>query len=102
MKLEKGMIVAVDGIWYVVVLVRFCSERKKTYLYCICDNANNIYDFSVQDVDSYMTLKEIGKLGYGEPDRDILRNREIPYQVITEVLSGIHDDRFNHWFDKEI
>jgi len=99
MKLEKGMLVSLDGIWYVVVLVRYDSVRGETILYCICDNANNTYSWSVNKIDSYLTLKEIGNLGYGEPERGVLCDREIPYDVITEVLAGRHDNRFDHWFE---
>jgi hypothetical protein len=57
MELEKGMIVELEGIWYVVVLVRYDSVRGKTILYCICDNANNTYSWDVGEIDGYLTLE---------------------------------------------
>jgi hypothetical protein len=97
MKIEKGMIVSADTCWYVVVEQVFIEDTGKTYVNCICDNANNIYAFEPNEIHSYMTLKEVGNLGWDKPDREIhehLKGREIPYRVIVEVLSGKHDDRF--------
>lgn len=100
MKIEKGMIISADTCWYVVVEQLFRKYNGKTYIHCICDNANNIYSFEPSEVHSYMTLKEVGNLGFSRPDREMpehLKNREIPYDVIVEVLSGKHDNRFSHW-----
>lgn len=104
MKLEKGMIVSIDDLcWYVVVEVHYSANDKLTYLSCICDHANNIHRLSASDIDTYMTLEEIGNYawsGYEIETREIpeyLRERDIPFQVITEVLAGRHDARFNHW-----
>ena len=97
MKLTKGMLVEVEGIWYVVVEIRW-NICKEVILCCICDNANNIYSWDIDKIDGYLTLEEIGNLGYGEPERGVLCDREIPYKVITEVLAGRHDGRFDHWF----
>lgn len=96
MKIEKGMIVSVDDVWYVVVMAVYDKEHKTTYLYCICDHANNIHVWPVNNVHSYMSLKEIGNLDWEDVGRVMydLQDREIPYQVITEVLAGRHDDRF--------
>lgn len=92
--LEKGSIVSDDYWWYVVV------EQSGAGFNCICDNANNVYYITTESIHSYMTLKEIGLVGWDRiPDRipDGLRERGIPYEVIVEVLSGVHDDRFGHW-----
>ena len=98
MKLEKGMIVSADNWWYVVVEVVFDTSSKKTLLHCICDNANNTYTWTPESIHSYMSLEEIRNLGYGRPEREFpsyLKERRIPYDVITEVLLGREDDRFN-------
>jgi len=95
MILEKGMIISTDNWWYVVVNVFY--EDGKTYLNCICDNANNVYTWDASAVHTYMTLKEIANKPWDGFDRiisDDLRNRPIPYMVIVEVLAGRHDKRF--------
>jgi hypothetical protein len=97
MRLEKGMLISVDSCWYVVVHVFFKDGR--TYLYCICDHANNIYAWEVEHVHTHLSRNEIANLGYSWPDRDLgnLKDRDIPYDVIAEVLLGREDDRFDHW-----
>lgn len=100
MKLEKGMIVSADTCWYVVVEVVFDAMSKKTLLHCICDNANNTYTWTPESIHSYMSLEEIRNLGYVRPEREFpsyLKERTIPYDVITEVLLGREDNRFDHY-----
>jgi len=90
-RLEKGSIIEVHGMWYVVVKDDFSRD-----MYCICDHANNAFYWDKDDIISYLTLKEIGNLSWEKPERPYLLNREIPYEIIVEVLSGRHDDRFNY------
>lgn len=95
MQFPKGSIVSPDFVWYVVV------KQVGDRLYCICDNANNIYGWEVKDIRNYLTLEEVGRMDWeGHPreiEDDYLARRPIPYSVIVEVLSGRHDNRFNHW-----
>jgi hypothetical protein len=98
-KIDKGMLISSDTCWYVVVEFGVAKDGKLA-MNCICDHANNIYQWNLPEIHSYMTLKEVGALGWRKPEREIhehVRGREIPYDVIVEVLSGKHDDRFEHW-----
>lgn len=77
MKLEKGMIVSPDSCWYIVVEA-IVHPTEKINFHCICDHANNIHSWPLDSIHSYMTLKEIGNLGWGKPEREIdkvLRDR---------------------------
>ena len=91
--ITKGSCVMSCGIWYVVVNVLEDSVD------CICDHANNIHNWTSANIEHVATLKEIGNLGWETPEDLIepISRREIPYDVIVEVLSGRHDDRFDHW-----
>lgn len=103
MKLEKGMLISNGLWWFILVEVWYSSNQKETHLHCICDNANNIYSFKPEEIEHYLSLKEIYDVGYGIK-KDLpehLSNRKIPYNVITEVLSGGEDDRFSHWKGEE-
>lgn len=102
--LEKGMLLGHDAWWY--VLVKAVFENGKTHLYCICDNANNIYSFTPDVVDTFLTPNEVGNANWSWPEDfndeeddkvATYRARSIPYDVVAEVLIGRHDDRFNHW-----
>jgi len=101
MKLEKGMLISIGDWWY--VLVEVMVKYEKVFLHCICDNANNIYSFEPHEIKAFMSLKEIGYYNWEIPERlkqlihSHLIARGIPYDVITEVLTGQHDDRFSHW-----
>lgn len=98
MKLEKGMLVS-NGLWWFVVIEVYCrKDTNKTYIGCVCDNANNIYSFEPQEIEYYLPLKAIARWGYGKPNNipENLRDREIPFDVISEVLAGGEDDRFEH------
>lgn len=99
MDLEKGMIVRPynEAWWYIVVRFKYDVVKKVTYLDCICDNANNRYRWNIENIEEYLTLKEIGNISWGWPEREIRLDKELPFQVITEVLSGRHDDRFSDW-----
>ena len=88
MKLAKGHIYLVHGIWY--VLVETIYQGGKTWFHCICDHANNIHAFEPHEVSEWFDCSRIGYLFPKE-------NRAIPYDVIAEVLIGQHDDRFTHW-----
>lgn len=100
MKLQKGMIISPDNWWYVVINIRW--NKGKLGFDCLCDNANNIYYWEMDTIEHYMTLDEIGQHGYGPPNRDFpddLKERGIPFEVITNVLSGAEDDRCDHWHE---
>lgn len=98
-KLEKGSCIFYQDLWY--VLVEAITDGTQVWLHCICDNANNIYSW-VPDKDMiFLTPKESLQLSNYRwlPDRyddaEHLHQREIPVEVIAEVLSGLHDDRFS-------
>lgn len=91
MVVEKGSLVYTIGWFFVVV-----KETRKGFN-CICDNANNIYyweyDQSVVIPLSFLKQRQDVKL--------LCENlkREIPWDVIQEVLDGEHNGRFNHWHE---
>lgn len=101
--LQKGMLLGVSGWWFVLVEAVYYDGMLR--LHCICDNANNIYSHAPDEVDTFLTLTEVGNVNWGWPDELDLyegkytqyRRREIPYDVVAEVLTGRHDDRFTHW-----
>lgn len=100
MIIQKGMIVSADICWYVVVEAIFNKDTNVLGLHCICDHANNIHYLEAKEIHSYLTLTEIGNFGWSKPTRglpEVLWDRTIPNDVIVEVLSGKHDDRFKHW-----
>lgn len=85
MRLEKGCYFAVDGCYYVLVYPYYSFKTKALKLFCICDNANNIYSWDLDDI---------------RPPA-VLRDRKVPFDVIVEVLRGQHDHRFDHWVRAE-
>lgn len=87
MKLEKGMLITVDGWWYVAISFDYDIGTRVGRVWCVCDNANNIYDWDLGHVTHYMTLHDVS-----EEKRSPI-DREIPHDVIVEVLSGRHDSR---------
>ena len=92
---EKGSVVQHHGWWFVVV------EQHGNILYCICDNANNIYSHQIEECPFILNPYEAMRAhGWGDGEEklmDAIREREIPAEVIAEVLSGCHDKRFSHW-----
>jgi hypothetical protein len=94
MKLEKGSLIFELGVWYVVVV----TDSKNAY--CICDHANNIYSTPLKTVEFTCTAREaMYSHGWGISDhvlQEYIDKRPIPVDVIAEVLSGCHDDRFEH------
>lgn len=93
------MLILVDSCWFVVVNIRVRSV-KEVVLECICDYADNRYIWGLDEIASYLNLKEIRDLNYRWPDRfpsGGYNSREIPYDVITEVLLGKEDDRFEDY-----
>jgi hypothetical protein len=78
MRLIKGTHFPVDGIYY--VLVYAVADDTGVSLFCICDHANNIFSWSMDNVDKKIPV-----------------DHETPYEVICEVLRGEHDHRFDHW-----
>lgn len=102
-ELSKGSIIFVDNWWFVVV------EQDENDLYCICDNANNIYSFKLEEPKFVATAKQAMTMrgwGYAIHDADeefndklieLNSKRSIPAEVIAEVLAGCHDNRFDHW-----
>lgn len=100
MKLERGMLISTDNVWYVVVNVRY--SLGKVWLECICDNANNRYTWEPQDVTCYLSLDEIRNRGYmGWEARDYIHkdvaDREIPDGLILDILLGKQNDRFDDY-----
>jgi len=94
MKVEKGGIALVSGIWYIIVNIHCNKNNKEGSFDCICDHANNIHHWKFDDVEYFASLKEINNYNYGlasDKFNKLVRNRSIPYQVIAEVLSGNWD-----------
>lgn len=106
MNLEKGTCIFFEGCFYVVV------KTDDDGVYCICDNANNQYYWTLKgilgDEDHLIisALKAAQITAYGcaetylnEQELDIYYNkgaceRGLPTDVIHEVLVGQHDDRW--------
>jgi len=104
MRIEKGGVLLTN--WYYVIVSIVYTEGD-IWLNCICDNANNIYSFSLSEIkkEKFVILTGAQALYLAnwssyqdleEKDIELIqsRNRPIPVDVITEVLVGIHDDRF--------
>lgn len=100
--ITKGSIIWVDGIWYVVV------EQKGDDYHCICDHANNIHSYTLDDIDQHYTpYTAMTRHGWGHDYNlsdlensvfeQLVVRRDIPVETIAEVLAGCHDDRFTHW-----
>jgi len=91
-KIQKGSIIYEFGWWFVVV-----NQRGET-IGCICDHANNVHFINVSDIKYKATPKEAMRAhGWNAGDEKLLelsRERDIPVEVIAEVLSGCHDERF--------
>ena len=97
-KLEKGMVAYHCGIFHVVVEVMLTGDGVE--LFCICDHANNIFSFNVSDFADRANSRliertDITALEATGAAADL--GREIPWDVIGEVLLGRHDHRFDHW-----
>lgn len=90
-KIEKGSIIFVSGIWYVVL------DNTEKYISCICDHANNIHGWEIDHVTYIATPYEAMRAkNWDQGEEELLElncEREIPSDVIAEVLSGCHDDR---------
>ena len=114
-RIEKGSIIGWD-FYYVIVSTHI--KDNKLYFYCICDNANNIYSFTLDEIlntkDPHkwlilspkmaMKIHSFGNQYYlNEEDQELYEkiNRPIPAEVIAEVLCGQEDNRFNHWYGNE-
>lgn len=113
-RIEKGSVIGHD--WYYVVVSTHIQDGKM-YLYCLCDNANNIYSFTIDEIltestphkwlvlspRKAMNIHSYGLSGLTEEDEELYRkiNRTIPADVIAEVLCGQEDDRFDHWYCDE-
>lgn len=106
-KIQKGTVIGWD--WFYVV-VEIVITDGKAYCHCICDNANNSYSFSIDEILQttephkhliISPIKAISRQNWDskltdEDEKIFLEiNREIPMDVIAEVLSGKHDDRWN-------
>jgi len=107
-RIEKGSVLGDD--WFFVVVSTHLHDGE-LYVYCLCDNANNIYSFTLTEIirDNWLVLspkKAMHIYSYGlseltEEDENLFLkiDRKIPADVIAEVLSGQEDDRFNHWYE---
>lgn len=97
MKLEKGGLIWIEPTcWYVIVNIHL-REKNRVTLDCICDNANNIYGWDAEEVSYVMTPRQCSDTNWDQwPDNipDRYKERGIPWNVIVEVLSGKHDERF--------
>lgn len=93
------MLITDDFVWYVLVNVVWLNN--KIYLQCICDHANNQHTLDLdENIHSYMSLEEIGNSGWEMPKRILnhehMKDREIPFKVVSEVILGRHDERFEN------
>lgn len=108
-RIEKGSVIGRE-MFYVVVSTHVHSD--KLFLYCLCDNANNIYSFEINEIlnEDWLVFSPktaMGIYSYGhsgdltEKDYDMFykMDRPIPADVIAEVLSGQEDHRFDHWYN---
>lgn len=106
-KIQKGTLLGSNWFYVVVDTVIVNGEL---WLHCICDNANNIYSFSISEVlnttdprkwlviDPYTAIHKQGwDYQLIDDDEEIFKamDREIPVDVIAEVLTGQHDDRWS-------
>lgn len=102
-ELTKGSVVFIHGIWYVVVNI-MVQDDFSIKLNCICDHANNRYSCRLEDTALILSAKKaIHISSYGTSDdkiNDIVYERAIPIDVIAEVLTNAHDDRFYDWADE--
>lgn len=107
-KIQKGSVIGWD--WFYVV-VECVIVDKRLWVNCICDNANNVYSFSIDKIlntvepHGWIVLSpekavEVASwddlMSLEENDQAVLLKigREIPLDIMAEVLSGKHDDRF--------
>ncbi len=97
-KLQKGSVILVDDIWFIVVHVFW--EEGAIHLCCICDNANNRYVHKPQDASMVLDPEQAFWLNsYGRfPEwMEDPPKRKIPIDIMFEALSGGLDERFNDW-----
>lgn len=102
---KKGTVIGWDW-FFVVVEVTYDGQ-----LNCICDNANNIYSYSINEVltgtdphewvviqpeETSMFENYDLPEGFREEFKHLVE-RGLPYEVMVEVMSGQHDKRFKHW-----
>ena len=106
---KKGMVIGHDW-FYVVVRLSKC----KKWVYCICDNANNIYSHEIKDIENQTDPHEWiifdpfkAEYGFGNSFNELfkdlderyshLQERGLPFEVMLEVILGFEDNRFDHW-----
>lgn len=98
-EIKKGSIAWIDGWWFVVV------AAKGDTIYSICDNANNRYVNTLDEAKYIAAPYEAMRAANwreGEDELlDLVRGRSVPSDVIAEVLSGCHDDRFDDYFERD-
>lgn len=100
-KVNKGSTIFYQAWWYVVVSVAMVDG--KILFECICDNANNTYSWS-PDKDMLILSPEQAMYLHSYRQEPLwfdehsaaedAKRREIPVDVIAEVLAGLHDHRF--------
>lgn len=96
MRLTKGSAVLVQGIWYVVIELMVTKQGGVT-LNCICDHANNIHNFSFENVTYSLTPYESVQGNFSYEVSVEISKRPLPFEVMVEALIGYHDHRFGHW-----
>lgn len=102
MVIEKGGLAYYQASWYIIVAIHY--KNGKVGIDCLCDNANNIYYLDTCEIEYFASLKEIHAYSFGnssEKFKDLVNSRQIPFEVITAVLSGYENDRFAHWHEQE-
>ena len=96
--------------WFVVITVTPFGVG------CVCDNANNVYGFSHEELlyDDTIIIDPEVAAGHGWGDvRDAmvelgvldkfehLLERDIPYNVMVEAQNGRHTHRFHYYEEKK-
>lgn len=93
MILKKGTVFASPYGANWCVLVHIILRDGKIYACCICDYANNIEVFEIEEATIIVPIENFDCfLKTNLPE--YLKTRKIPYKVVVEVLSGEHDNRF--------
>lgn len=108
-RIEKGSVIGEVGEFFYVVVSTHVYDGEM-WVYCLCDNANNIYSFTMGEIlkgewlilspKKAMHIYSYSSLDLTKEDEELYHKikRDIPATVIAEVLSGQEDNRFDHWY----